>query len=238
MQGTLAAINESRSIASEMAFKPTLTIKLVRHGQSKANTGEVLPHLVGDARIGLSESGRQEAHAAGQTIGRGFLSQAGIYVSPYERTRETARLILRGAGVDPLAKVYEDPRLREVERGYADEASQFELRKVHGWFYYRHSGGESPADCYDRTSAFLESMMRGAERSGAQKFVIVTHGMTIRCFVMRFLHLTVEQFESMANPNNCDVVTIAPIAHVQSPVFDNARWGVDGLRFRSESASP
>lgn len=74
--------------------------------------------------------------------------------------------------------------------------------------------------------------MRGAERSGATRFVIVTHGMTIRCFVMRFLHLTVEQFESMHNPDNCDIVTIAPIAEISAPVFQTNRWGVEGLRLR------
>jgi broad specificity phosphatase PhoE len=119
-----------------------------------------------------------------------------------------------------------------VERGYTDENAQFDLRKVHGGFYYRHSGGESPADCYDRTSAFLESMMRGAEGSGATKFVIVTHGMTIRCFVMRFLHLSVEQFESMHNPEDCNIVTIGPIDEINDPVFRSARWGVSGMRLR------
>jgi broad specificity phosphatase PhoE len=215
-----------------LGFTPSLTIKLVRHGQSLANTGDVLPHLVGDARIGLSELGKEQARAAGQVIGQAFLAQAQFYCSPYERTRETARQLLAGAGMAPTTKIYEDPRLREVERGYADEASQFELRKVHGWFYYRHAGGESSADCFDRTSAFLESMMRAAERSGTTRFVVVTHGMTIRCFVMRFLHLTVEQFESMHNPENCDIVTIGPVAEVTEPVFHTARWGVAGLRLR------
>ena len=30
--------------------------------------------------------------------------------------------------------------------------AQTELRRTHGWFYYRFHGGESPADCFDRTS--------------------------------------------------------------------------------------
>lgn len=216
-----------------LGFTPSLMIKLVRHGQSLANTGDMLPHLTGDARIGLSELGKQQARDAGQMIGQAFLNQAQLYCSPYERTRETARQLLAGAGVAPGTHIYEDPRLREVERGYADEDSQLELRKVHGWFYYRHAGGESSADCFDRTSAFLESMMRSAERSGKTRFVIVTHGMTIRCFVMRFLHLTVEQFESIHNPENCDIVTIGPAAEIAEPVFQTARWGVAGLRLRT-----
>jgi broad specificity phosphatase PhoE len=128
----------------------------------------------------------------------------------------------------------EDPRLREVERGYTDEASQHPLRLIHGWFYYRHDGGESAADCYDRTSAFLESLMRQVERKPVRDVLIFCHGMTIRCFVMRFLHLSVEQFESIANPENGDIVTLAQRGSLQNPVFENGRWGVDGLKIRTK----
>lgn len=50
-----------------------------------------------------------------------------------------------------------------------------------------------------------------------------THGLAIRCFVMRFFHLTVEQFESMMNPKNCDVITIGARHAVSEPVFMNGR---------------
>lgn len=156
-----------------------------------------------------------------------------VYCSPYRRTRETASEIVRAADISGAKKIYEDPRLREVERGYMGDESQHHLRKVHGWFYYRHASGESPADCYDRTSAFLESLMRQAVRLDAEKILIVTHGMTIRCFVTRFLHLTVEQFESMANPHNCSVITIGSAAGLVAPVFTCDRWGIDGISLRT-----
>ena len=37
---------------------------------------------------------------------------------------------------------------------------------------------------YDRTSNFLESMMRQVERKKTDRVLIVTHGLTIRCFIM------------------------------------------------------
>lgn len=221
-----------------MPISSDLVIKLVRHGESLSNTGDVLPHESGDAWIDLSEKGRNQARVAGAALGPEFITGATLYTSPYLRTRETIKALLEGAGVQGTTAIYEDPRLREVERGYLPEARQHELRKVHGWFYYRHDGGESPADCYDRTSAFLESMMRGASRNETKKILIVTHGMTIRCFVMRFLHLTVEAFESMANPANCEVVTIAPISKLEAPVFSSKRWGVVGLGLRQRPAAP
>jgi broad specificity phosphatase PhoE len=53
------------------------------------------------------------------------------------RARETLSGLLDGAGV-PRAnvRVYEDPRLREVDHGYVDWAAQQDLRRAQGWFYY------------------------------------------------------------------------------------------------------
>jgi len=109
------------------------------------------------------------------------------------------------------------------------------MRETHGWFYYRFRGGESPADCYDRTSSFLESMMRQVERKQAERVLIVTHGLTIRCFVMRFLHLTVDEFDVLANPKNCDVITLGDRTAMKEPLFVSGDWGVEGLRMRTAS---
>jgi broad specificity phosphatase PhoE len=209
-----------------------LEIKLVRHAESDANVGRVSALDVGDHAIPLSEHGRAQAAAAGEAMGRAFLDGALLYRSPYRRTRETLERILEGAGVIAHDRIYEDPRLREVEHGYASVEAQEELRKTHGWFYYRFQGGESPADCYDRTSSFLESLMRQIERKRAERVLIVTHGLTLRCFVMRFLHLSVEDFDSLANPHNCDVVTITDASALERPLFTSGRWGVTGLRHR------
>ena len=217
-----------------------LTIKLVRHGESEANTGLVETHEVGDHEVSLSERGFEQADQVGRALGREFLTGALVYCSPYRRTRQTLTALVAGAsadgGVDLRSdlKVYEDPRLREVEHGYDPVPPQEDLRKRHGWFYYRFRGGESPADCYDRTSSFLESMMRGAERKQTDRILIVTHGLLIRCFVMRFLHLSVEDFDSLANPSNCAIVTIGDKAMLPDALFTSGRWGVSGLSLRAE----
>lgn len=207
-----------------------LTIKLVRHGQSRANVGEVDAKDVGDHTISLTDHGHAQAKQAGATLGRDYLEGALIYASPYQRTRQTLAAILEGAGLKPGAvRVYEDPRLREVEHGYAEWEAQQTMRRTHGWFYYRFEGGESPADCFDRTSSFLESLMRQVERKASERVLIVTHGLTLRCFVMRYLHLTVEQFDEIANPDNCDIVTVGEKSTMKDPLFTTGRWGVTGL---------
>jgi broad specificity phosphatase PhoE len=212
----------------------SLVIKLVRHGESQANTGRVNSRDVGDHSIALTERGVEQAHGIGASIGAPFFTEkALLYCSPYTRTRQTMQHLMQGAGVgaSPL-RVFEDPRLREVEHGYENIEGQQVLRETHGWFYYRFQGGESPADCFDRTSSFLESLMRQVQRKSAEHVLIVTHGLTIRCFVMRFLHLRVEDFDEMANPNNCDVITIGARTDLEKPEWTRSYWGVSGLRRR------
>ena len=210
-------------------------IKLVRHGESFANIGTVRGQDVGDHRIELTPRGHEQAREAGRRLGAEFIRSALVYTSPFERARQTLAGLLEGAGLQgDQVRVYEDPRLREVEHGYTDVRAQEALRRTHGWFYYRFEGGESPADCYDRTAGFLESMMRQKDRKKSSQVLIVTHGLTVRCFAMRFLHLRVEDFDRMLNPANCDIITIAKNGALREPQFSSGRWGVEGMRLRQD----
>lgn len=211
-----------------------MIIKLVRHGESEANIGKRSPYLDGDHTIGLTSLGREQARQTGAALGRTFLDRALIYHSPYQRTCETLAGILAGAEISTSrVKIYEDPRLREVEAGYKERDQQHHLREKHGWFYYRFENGESPADCYDRMCTFLESLTRQVKRSSVQRVLIVSHGFTIRCFVMRFLHLTVRQYETIKNPENCDIITLEPRKPDVAYPFASKNWGVTGLRLYS-----
>lgn len=214
-----------------------LVLKLVRHGESLANVGHVDPQRLGDFRTPLTERGAEQARLAGVRVGAEFLRGALVYHSPYHRTRQTLAALMDGAGArrEEALGVYEDPRLREQDHGYSDVAKQHAMRETHGWFYYRYEGGESPADVFDRVSGFLESMMRQVERKSAERVLIVTHGMALRCFVMRFLHLSVEQFENVENPHNGDVVVVGPRELVAEPYLVVGDWAVAGLRERDEA---
>lgn len=224
------------------------SILLVRHAQSKANTRELVPMQHGDQVIPLSDEGTRQAKALGKELEpylRGGADNARpiVYCSPYMRTRQTLEGVLDGAGMTrKQLLVYEDPRLREVDRGYGSAegfVAQQVLRERHGWFYYRFDGGESPADCYDRVSAFVDSMFRQAERKGSRRILIVSHGLTIRCLVMRFLHLAVEDYDRMDNPDNASVIEIAyDRGDQQDFVFRRGRWGVRGIRLREPEEKP
>src|SRR5262245_39139311 len=113
----------------------SMIVKLVRHGESEANVGSADPRVVGDHHVGLTDRGREQARAAGRLIGPDFITGCLLYRSPYLRACQTLEQVLAGAGVEPgTIRVYEDPRLREVDHGYADVRQQQAMRQLHGWF--------------------------------------------------------------------------------------------------------
>jgi len=77
-------------------------------------------------------------------------------------------------------------------------------RRNFGAFYYRMPDGESGADVYDRVTTIWDSIHREfAHNNSAKNFVLVTHGLTIRLFLMRYYQWTVRQFNELWNPDNC-----------------------------------
>ena len=209
-------------------------IVLIRHGESAANIGEHNPQLHGDYCVPLTPRGREQAVDKGKILGPEIFRRSLVYCSPYHRTLQTLEGLCEGAGIDPDSlRIYEDPRIREMDFGYGNVNEQGEDREKHGWFFYRFHGGESPADCYDRTCTFLESMMREIYRKRTSSVVIVTHGVTIRCFVKRFMHLKVTDYDQMKNPENTDIVTIKLKGDFEGSVgsISNKAWICEGLKW-------
>lgn len=146
-----------------------MIIKLVRHGESEANVDAARPPAP-DHLAPLTLRGVEQARQAGRTLGSDYLRECLIYTSPFLRARQTLTAILEGAGLRPGdVTSWEDPRLREVDHGYSDVSAQTGMVAIYGHFYYRYRGGESPADCYDRVSGFLESFVRRTRRPGRRR---------------------------------------------------------------------
>ena len=218
-----------------------MIIKIMRHALSGANTGAEDTAVIPDHKISLMPEGIALAKQRGQELRKFLKKDCAIFSSPSRRTLQTTANVLVGAGIiesvdDELPspmKILQDPRLREVEHGHGGQA-QVDAQKTErdrvGYFYYQLKDGESPARAYDRCSGFLESFMRQMHRKKKKKALVVFHGLSIRIFVMRFFHLTVEQFDMMENPHNCDVITIGPKNKIQNPQFTSGRWAVTGLR--------
>lgn len=212
-------------------------IVLLRHGESAGNADDRVYETVPDHALDLTEDGRSQARAAGARLAELFgTDPVQVWASPYRRTRQTFALL--GLDVDP-DDVRLEPRLREQDwanfQDPASVAAERKLRDRYGHFYYRFAEGESGSDVYDRVSSFLESLHRNFVDPDCERNVlIVTHGLTMRLFCMRWFRWSVEYFESLSNPGNGEFVVLhkqpdhhyrlaAPFAQWNTEVTPTAR---------------
>ena len=217
-------------------------IILVRHGESQGNVDDAIYETVPDHALTLTSEGTRAGDRGGPATARipRFGAPVTVYASPYVRTRQTVDAL--GLGV-PSGDVRIEPRLREQDwanfQDPADIAEQKRLRNEYGHFYYRFTHGESGSDVYDRVSTFLESLWRYIEADPAgphghpmsdQNLVIVTHGLTMRLFCMRWFHWSVEYFESLENPVNGGYVALVRQPDLKYQLEEAVRPVEPGLR--------
>lgn len=195
---------------------------LVRHGESEGNLDTAAYTTTPDHKIPLTDAGLTQARDAGaqlRALMAGNVSsedwRAYFYVSPYERTRSTLREIGRSFSRRRIIGVREECRVREQDFGNFQVEERMrvikETRERFGRFFYRFPEGESAADVFDRVSNFLESLWRDIDMNRLHNdpsqdlnLVIVSHGLTLRVFLMKWFKWTVDQFERLNNPGNCE----------------------------------
>ncbi|KAF8775814.1 hypothetical protein HU200_004204 [Digitaria exilis] len=219
----LRRVPENNNGRQQMSLPPPRPrrIVLVRHGESEGNVDEAAYTRVPDPRIGLTAQGWRDAEDCGRRL-RDLFSNSGdsdwkvyFYVSPYRRSLETLRGIGRAFEPHRFAGVREEPRLREQDFGNFQDRDQMrvdkELRLKYGRFFYRFPNGESAADVYDRITGFRETLRADIDigrfhppqrRTDDMNIVLVSHGLTLRVFLMRWYKWTVRQFEGLNNLGN------------------------------------
>ncbi|MEU7064237.1 histidine phosphatase family protein [Streptomyces sp. NPDC046161] len=186
-------------------------IVLVRHGESQGNADDTVYEREPDHALRLTPTGREQARQAGAQLRELFGDERiSAYVSPYRRTLQTFRELR----LDPTrVRMREEPRLREQDWGnwqdHDDVRLQKAYRDAYGHFFYRFAQGESGADVYDRVGSFLESLYRSFEAPDhPENVLLVTHGLTMRLFCMRWFHWSVAEFEALSNPGNGEFRTL------------------------------
>ncbi|XP_030501999.2 phosphoglycerate mutase-like protein AT74H [Cannabis sativa] len=202
-------------------------IILVRHGESEGNLDESVYTRIADPKISLTKKGIAQAEESGIEI-RKMIERDGIpnwkvyfYVSPYRRTRQTLRGLGRAFDRSRIAGFREEPRLREQDFGNFQDREKMRhektLRTLYGRFFFRFPNGESAADVYDRITGFRETLKSDidvgrfqppGERNTGMNLVIVSHGLTLRVFLMRWYKWTVEQFEGLNNFGNGKMIVM------------------------------
>mmetsp|Transcript_31522 Transcript_31522/g.61718 ORF Transcript_31522/g.61718 Transcript_31522/m.61718 type:complete len:399 (-) Transcript_31522:167-1363(-) len=212
-------------------------IWLIRHGESLGNVNPSVYKQMPDHKIPLTERGLDMARTAGDELAATFSStfedpsQMGhcrMWVSPFQRTRQTAKAILESPAGEWVSDVKESPFLVEQDWGlfegtgiddasehYPDEWKRLQkLRDHQGKFWARMPMGESCFDVCTRVSNFFSTTARDRSpkwfkgRPGIDNIIVVSHGVTIRSFIMMWCNFSPEWFEVNVNPPNCSVLHI------------------------------
>jgi len=193
-------------------------IFLIRHGESIQNTKE--NHKLGlpDHKVYLSNTGKEQAIKAGEFLKKYTLENnidlenAVLWVSPFERTRETAKLINEALNIKQIKEditlieqrygLFSDKDIKLIKKLYPEEFKFYDnYYQNDGKFYAKLPQGESPYDVALRTKQFLETIFRDDE----EVLFVVSHGTTIRTLIMNWFHYSPEWFNAEPNMENCSI---------------------------------
>jgi len=206
-------------------------IYLVRHGESQGNVDKTIYKEIPDFSVKLTKKGNRQAIEAGEQLSTLIyptninaslslsLRSIGVYYSPFIRTIETTNHILSGLRNHFIFTkcVKEAPSLREQEwqSRYGEEESMAltgintkseKERLSFGIFHYRFDSGESCADVYDRCLTFINKLRLEIDKPNyPDDLIIVSHGMTMRLFIMALMEKSVMEFETWKKPDNCAI---------------------------------
>lgn len=154
------------------------TVFFVRHG-SHDRLGRVLCGRM--PGVTLSETGREEARAAGRRLAGEDV--AAVYSSPMERTRETAGLMAEALSVP----VEVDELLNEIDYGEWTGATFDALHQDPHWALWnnekavtRPPGGEAMIEVQARLRRFVDAVQA---RHPEQRICAVTHGDPIKAIL-------------------------------------------------------
>lgn len=152
----------------------------VRHAESEGNVrtqAELARYPLATNNYPLTERGRKQAHITGEWLHNRFGQFDIYYTSQYTRSKETMKIMY------PAARVCEDARLNEVQRGIWHVLTKEEIhekypeeiirREREGRYHYRPLGGESWVDVELRAHSFFGTAARDYEN---QTLLVVCHG--------------------------------------------------------------
>jgi len=179
-------------------YKWPALLVVMRHAESEANyhreylekSNSPMTHVqVGtrDVDVPITPKGREQAREAGRFLAATHTPFDAVYVSPYNRTRQTADIAIET--LDPRPTRIIEERVREKEFGILEgltrtgvktlQPQEHERRLKVGKYYYRPPGGESYPDVNLRVHSFLGTLVR--EHAG-QRVLVVTHSVVVLSF--------------------------------------------------------
>lgn len=174
-----------------------MDLLLIRHGQSEANAKKL---LISTDKDGLTDSGRAQSARLRQTLHEMAIMPSVIYCSPWQRARETAKIVFHDATTMQF-----DARLAETHPGIygtwleADFNAKFpDFNKLIGNTY---EGGESHLDMTNRAKDWIASeVLPSTQTEGL--LAVVAHGGPISAILQHLLDIPIESnYPSFTVPN-------------------------------------
>lgn len=181
---------------------------IVRHGRTFANEAGLKQGQINGENTYLNATGKRQA----QNLAANFdlTGFDAIYVSPLQRTRDTAAIL----NVQAQVPVYEDERILEISYGQWDGHYNQELmnqypeyfsdltKDVNERYIEVATKGESFTDVEKRVADFVVAV---TQKHPQGKIAVVTHGFTVRSFA---INATKSSGTTILEPDNCSVTKI------------------------------
>ncbi len=192
-----------------------MRIFLIRHGESLTNSGENFKLKLKDPIIPLTERGKRQAFQTGLALkaylerNKIALDNARVFSSPSKRTEDTLTEIEKSVG--KLDTVF-DRSLICHQYGLFDALPEEDWEKLFpeeyavyhralsekGKYYAKKPGGESPEDIVTRLLPFIERLKDETH----DPLIIVTHGTTLRAFLVAYFSLDPTWYHKEPTPEN------------------------------------
>ena len=173
---------------------------LVRHGATVLSAED---RFAGSVDALLSPGGRAQSEALGRRLRDEAFAAA--YVSPMSRTRETAKSILAGRGIEPV----EEASLREIDHGRWEGKTREEVRAAWPDEYARWErdpstsapqGGETGLAVVARA---LPALLAIVERHKSASVLVVSHKATIRLVIGALLGVELRGYRDRLDMSPC-----------------------------------
>lgn len=185
---------------------------LIRHGQTKGNVLKINQGITNTEIAYLNETGIQQAEKLQKHFDISFADR--LIVSPLVRTMQTAEIVNQTTQLP----VIQDKRLLEISYGDWDGHQKAELLEAFPQLfssetkdvlpeYASVAHGEKFSDVEQRVADFTYDIVR---KYPHEKIVVVSHGFTIRSFVVNALKAADPL--AVLEPENASVskITIMP----------------------------
>ncbi|MCC6199079.1 class I tRNA ligase family protein [Candidatus Nomurabacteria bacterium] len=216
------------------------TYYAIRHGEAVHNLEEIWSCMPG-ANDALTEKGKEQVRANAEAL-KGKIDI--IISSPFVRTQETARIIAQTLGI---ADIVTDERIGEWNVGSEYDSKlmddYFKVRnKAADRYQFKTVDGESYADVFTRTGAFLYELERNYQ---GKRILVVTHGGPSRAMELvahGFAYDTLfETTRDYRNFDNAEVrqIDFIPLPHneqyeldLHRPYIDEVVLEKDGKEYR------